>query len=87
MKDSLLGTRSATAVKVVDAASALDRIEPLSISIAQRAYEIFENDGRIPGHELDHWFRVEAELLHPIHVEIVESDDVLTVRAEVPGYN
>jgi HSP20 family molecular chaperone IbpA len=71
---------------VVNAASALDRIEQVSASIAQRAYEIFENDGRIPGHELDHCFRAEAELLHPMHVEIAESDDVLTVRAEVTGY-
>jgi len=86
MKDALLGTRSATDVKVIDGASALDRIDQLSTSIAQRAYEIFESDGRMPGRELDHWIRAEAELLHPIHIEIAESNDALALHAEVPGY-
>jgi HSP20 family protein len=36
---------------------------------------------------LDHWFRAESELLHPVHLEIAESDDNLTVRAEVPGFS
>ena len=86
MRDTLLGTRPATTVKVVDGASVLDRVKELSASIAQRAYEIFESDGRTPGRELDHWFKAEAELLHPIHVEIAESADALAVRAEVPGF-
>jgi HSP20 family molecular chaperone IbpA len=86
MKDSLLGTKSAIAVKVVDTTEARDRIEQISSSIGQRAYEMFETDGRMAGHELDHWLRAETELLHPIHVEIAESDDVFVVRAEVPGY-
>jgi HSP20 family protein len=36
---------------------------------------------------LDDWFRAESELLHPVHLEIAESDDSLTVRAEVPGFS
>jgi len=76
----------ATTVKVIDGASALDRIKQLSTSIAQRAYEIFERNGRVPGRETDDWLTAEAELLHPIHAEISESNDGVTVRAEVPGY-
>jgi hypothetical protein len=30
--------------------------------IAQRAYEIYERDGRQPGRELENWLRAEAEL-------------------------
>jgi HSP20 family protein len=86
MKDTLLGTSPSTAVKIVNGASALNRIEQLYNSIAQRAYEIFEWDNRTTGRELDHWFRAEAELLHPVHVEIAESDEAVAVRAEVPGY-
>ena len=36
---------------------------------------------------MDDWFRAEAELLHPLHAELAESDDNLTVRAEVPGFS
>jgi HSP20 family molecular chaperone IbpA len=37
--------------------------------------------------ELDHWLKAEAELLHPVHVQIWESGDALEVQAEVPGFN
>jgi HSP20 family protein len=64
-----------------------DRIQQTYDSIARRAFEIFDNKGRWLGHELEDWFRAESELLHPVHLEIAESDDNLTVRAEVPGFN
>jgi len=38
------------------------------------------------GHELEDWFRAESELLHPLHLEIIETDDNLAVRDEVPGF-
>ena len=55
--------------------------------IARRAFEIFNDNGRWLGHELEDWFRAESELLHPVHLEMAESDDNLTVRAEVPGFS
>jgi HSP20 family protein len=55
-------------------------------SIARRAYEIFEANGRQLGRDLEDWFRAEQELLHPVNVEIRESDDMLTLKAEVPGF-
>jgi len=69
-----------------------DRIQQTYIqqtynSIARRAFEIFDSNGRWFGHELEDWFRAESELLHPVHLEIAETDDNLTVRAEVPGFN
>jgi HSP20 family protein len=64
-----------------------DRIQKSYDSIARRAFEIFENNGRWLGHELEDWFRAESELLHPVHLELAESDDNLTVRAEVPGFS
>jgi HSP20 family protein len=64
-----------------------DRIQQTYDSIARRAFEIFENNGRWFGHELEDWLRAESELLHPVHLEMKESDDELTVRAEVPGFN
>ena len=65
----------------------LDRIQQTYDSIARRAFEIFENNGRWFGHDLEDWFRAESELLHPVHLEMAESDDSIIVRAEVPGFN
>src|SRR5437660_509057 len=63
------------------------KLNELYDAIARRAFELFENDGRILGRDLDHWFRAEAELLHPAHVQVRESDDAIIVDAEVPGFS
>lgn len=56
-------------------------------SITRRAYELFDGNGRWPGNELANWFQAESDVLHPVHMEVSESDDRFTVRAEVPGYS
>lgn len=63
-----------------------DRIQQTYNEIARRAFEIFDNNGR-RGNDLEDWFRAESELLHPVHLEIAESDANLTVQAEVPGFS
>ena len=67
--------------------NAFDRANAIFEAISHRAYEIFEGNGYAPGHDLDHWFQAEKELLHPVHVEIKEVEDALSVKAEVPGFN
>jgi len=62
-------------------------MEELHNSIARRAFELFEGNGRWPGRELEDWLRAESELLHPTHLELTESDNHLNVRAEVPGFS
>jgi HSP20 family molecular chaperone IbpA len=79
-------TEEAAPMKVLPASNLFDRIEDLSNSIARRAFEIFEGRGCEMGHDLEDWFRAESELLHPMHLDISESDDALTVHAEVPGF-
>ncbi len=64
----------------------VERIQQTYDSIARRAFEIFDNNGRGSGRELEDWFRAESELLHPVRLEIEEYDDNLIVRAEVPGF-
>jgi HSP20 family protein len=56
-------------------------------AITQRAYEIFEGNGYRFGHDLDDWFKAEMDLLHPVHVNIAESEESLQVKAEVPGFS
>lgn len=55
--------------------------------IARRAYELFDGDGRQFGHDMEHWFKAEMQLLHPAHVRITEVGNNLEVEAEVPGFN
>lgn len=63
-----------------------DRMQQLYDSIALRAFELFEGNGRWFGHDLSDWLQAESELLHPMHLEIAESEDAFSVKAEVPGF-
>jgi HSP20 family molecular chaperone IbpA len=51
-----------------------------------RAFELFERRGRQLGRELEDWFTAEHELFKPIAVEMIEKDNLLVIRAEVPGF-
>lgn len=55
-------------------------------SIARRAYELFESNGRQPGRDFDDWVRAESKFLHPVHIEVREANGSVRVRAEVPGF-
>ena len=56
------------------------------LAIARRAYELFEARGREHGHDQEDWLRAEAELLRPVSVSMWESEDRITVRANVVGF-
>ena len=71
--------------KAMEQQDVCDRFDQIYNSIAQRAFEIFESNGRSFGHEFDDWFKAESEILHPVHVRLAESDDTLTVEAEDPA--
>jgi HSP20 family protein len=83
---SMQPVKAVVPVKQSTTDDVFDRIEETYNAIARRAFEIFDNNGRWLGHELEDWFRAESELLHPVHVEITETDNNLAVRAEVPGF-
>jgi len=74
-------------VKLLPGSDLFDRIHDLSNSIARRAFEIFEDRGRALGRDLEDWLRAESEFLHPVHLDLAESADAVTVRAEVPGFS
>lgn len=79
-------TSGASIPKFVEPQAIYSRMNELYDAIARRAFELFENDGAIFGRDLDHWFKAEAELLHPAHIQIKESDDAIIVDTEVPGF-
>lgn len=41
--------------------------EDLKKKIAVRAYEIFDQRGRLPGHDIDDWLKAECEICWELH--------------------
>ena len=74
-------------VTITPTEKVMERINKMSQAITQRAYEIFEGNGRKFGHDLEDWFKAEMDLLHPVHVTLVESGENLRLKAEVPGFS
>jgi HSP20 family molecular chaperone IbpA len=54
--------------------------------IASRAYELFEAHGKKHGHDLDHWLQAEAELFGRPALNIAESEEGVTILAQVRGF-
>src|SRR5579872_4465006 len=78
--------RAPVPVKKTSTDEVFDRVQKTYDAIARRAFEIFDTNGRWLGHELEDWVRAESELLHPVHLEITETGNNLSARAEVPGF-
>lgn len=79
--------RAEESIKPIKHVSLFDQMENTFNALARRAYEIFESNGRAFGRDLENWFQAEKELLHPVPVNITESDESFEVKAEVPGFN
>jgi len=67
--------------------SLVERVDEIFDAISRRAFDIFEGRGHFFGSPLDDWLRAERELLHPVSINLVESDDSVEMRAEVPGFS
>jgi HSP20 family protein len=78
--------KTSAVTRQAETENVLDRMQQAYDSITKRAFEIFDNNGRWFGHDLSDWLQAESELLHPVHLEIAETDEALTVRAAVPGF-
>lgn len=78
--------KTTAATKQTGAEDIFAQMQEVYDSISKRAFEIFDNNGRWFGRELSDWLQAESEILHPVHLEIAETDDALNVRAEVPGF-
>ena len=60
-------------VTITPVENLMDRVNKMSQAITQRAFEIFEGNGRTIGHDLEDWFKAEMDMLHPVHVKVVEA--------------
>ena len=73
-------------VKAAKAKNIFERMDRLYDTISRRAFELFEKDGRVDGHDLNHWLEAEREFLHPVHIRMEETDGEFVVHAELPGF-
>jgi len=78
--------KTSAVAKQTETPKVVDRFQQVFDSIEKRAFEIFNNNGRWFGDDLSDWLQAESEVLHPLHLEIAETEDALNVRAEVPGF-
>jgi HSP20 family protein len=78
--------RVAKTVSVTTVGDMPQRAQEVYDSIARRAFEIFESNGRVFGRDLEDWFRAESELLYPVCLEIAKSETALVVRGALPGF-
>ena len=77
--------RPAASLKLQSPQDLAGEIQQVRLAIARRAYELFEARGSEPGHDREDWLRAEAELVRPASVSMWESDDRISVRANVFG--
>lgn len=77
--------QSTGSLRVVEPQTLFDRMNQIHEEIARRAFDLFQRDGST-GRDMDNWFAAEEQLVHPVHVNISESDSALHVQAEVPGF-
>jgi len=82
--------------KVKEQTSAVEKSTPRNLfeqmdeafeRIARRAFELFKGDGHSFGRDLEHWFKAERELFHPVSTELTETDEAFSLKAEVPGFS
>ena len=89
MKEATMAVESAkkeAPLKMATPEEIFNRMQEVYDHISRRAFEIFELNGKQLGHDLENWLKAEAELLHPLHMDITEADAELKVRAEAPGF-
>jgi HSP20 family protein len=85
---SAAATQSAPSSPPVKAPKAENLAERTDLfdAISRRAYELYEQEGRVDGNDLRNWLEAEREILHPVQMKIEETEGGFAVRAELPGF-
>jgi len=80
---------SRVAVHKADAAepvSTQQEVDMIFDRIRQRAFELFEQRGRIPGNDLTDWLNAEREFMFVPSAELIESEKAFDIRVAAPGF-
>jgi HSP20 family molecular chaperone IbpA len=70
---------------IAKAESVFDELQDMHDRIARRAYDIFTNNGRTVGRELDDWLEAENELVWEPSIELSETDKEFVLDMAIPG--
>ena len=65
--------------------SIAEEVNQMQDRITRRAYDLFEQDGRVFGRDLDHWLQAERELLWKPALELREADGEFVLEVAVFG--
>ena len=65
--------------------SIFDEMNEMQKRIMRRAYDLFEQNGRLFGRDLDHWLQAERELVWKPAFELRETDGEFVLEAAVSG--
>lgn len=72
-------------VKLVPAELLAHRRGEIDRMIARRAYELFEGRGFQHGRDVEDWLQAEDEIVHGCRHDLRESEEAITLRAEMPS--
>lgn len=61
--------------------------QALTDQITRRAYELFTLRGFADGHDREDWLQATSEILMNVPVDVTETENGLTIRADVPGFS
>ena len=65
---------------------ALEEIGRRMQAIERRAFELFQQGGCCPGHDLDDWLRAEHEVLGWPSAELTAQDEAFEIQMTLPGF-
>jgi HSP20 family protein len=87
MKSDAIVSHKNIAIQEIGRDGLFKQMQEWSDGIARRAYELFANSGFTHGHDLEHWFKAEQELLQPLTIELQDTSNDFVLKAQVPGFD
>jgi len=63
----------------------VDQTQEMQERIMQRAYELFEQAGSMPGNDLEHWAQAEREIVWKPAIELRETGEQIQLEAAIAG--
>ena len=74
-------------IKIVpsDHPSGVDQV--MRDAIAKKAFQLFENRGRIAGQEEEDWILAESKVVRPLCCGVLETEDAVDVAMDVSGFD
>jgi HSP20 family molecular chaperone IbpA len=70
-----------SAVKIISTDKMTERGKRIRDLVAQRAYDLYEKRGRVPGHAHDDWSQAEAEITSELPIGMMQSTKTFNVYA------